>query len=197
MADDSAGEPSLRSASVSVCPASPSSATTSNVCARFSQAHCRLTPFAVASLANAACAGRRMQIWAAARATPPSEPRMTPGSALGLPMAAAIAARAASGAPGLATIHPGPPAAAAGAAAPGRRKPALPAEAGAYRNRQWERLRGKPGITCTWQVKGRAEIPFQRQAIMDRAYLRQRSFVTDLKLLVMTVPAVIGGRGAY
>ena len=76
-------------------------------------------------------------------------------------------------------------------------RPALPAEAGAYRNRQWERLRGKPGITCTWQVKGRAEIPFQRQAIMDRAYLRQRSFVTDLKLLVMTVPAVIGGRGAY
>ena len=45
-------------------------------------------------------------------------------------------------------------------------------------------------------MKGRAEIPFQRQAIMDRAYLRQRSFVTDLKLLVMTVPAVIGGRGA-
>ena len=76
-------------------------------------------------------------------------------------------------------------------------RPALPSEAAAYRDRQWDRLRGKPGITCTWQVKGRAEIPFQRQAIMDRAYLRNRTFVTDLKLLFLTVPAVLGGRGAY
>ncbi|MEH6724384.1 MAG: sugar transferase, partial [Qipengyuania sp.] len=76
-------------------------------------------------------------------------------------------------------------------------RPALPAEAATYRDRQWERLRGKPGITCTWQVKGRAEIPFHRQAIMDRAYLENRSFATDLRLLLMTVPAVIGGRGAY
>ena len=76
-------------------------------------------------------------------------------------------------------------------------RPALPSEAASYRDRQWERLGGKPGITCSWQVKGRAEIPFHRQAIMDRAYLRRRSFVTDLRLLAMTVPAVIGGRGAY
>lgn len=76
-------------------------------------------------------------------------------------------------------------------------RPALPSEAASYRNRQWERLYGKPGITCSWQVKGRAEIPFHRQAIMDRAYLRRRSFATDLRLLAMTVPAVIGGRGAY
>ncbi|WP_083508316.1 WecB/TagA/CpsF family glycosyltransferase [Erythrobacter sp. AP23] len=76
-------------------------------------------------------------------------------------------------------------------------RPALPTEAASYRDRQWERLYGKPGITCSWQVKGRAEIPFHRQAIMDRAYLRRRSFATDLRLLAMTVPAVIGGRGAY
>ena len=76
-------------------------------------------------------------------------------------------------------------------------RPALPSEAAAYRDRQWDRLGGKPGITCTWQVKGRAEIPFQRQAIMDRAYLRHRTLATDLKLLFLTVPAVLGGRGAY
>lgn len=76
-------------------------------------------------------------------------------------------------------------------------RPALPSEVANYQGRQWERLQGKPGLTCSWQVKGRAEIPFYRQAIMDRAYLRNRSFRTDLKLLAMTVPAVIGGRGAY
>ena len=76
-------------------------------------------------------------------------------------------------------------------------RPALPGEAESYRGNQWERLHGKPGITCSWQVKGRAEIPFHRQAIMDRAYLRHRSFAKDLRLLAMTVPAVLGGRGAY
>lgn len=76
-------------------------------------------------------------------------------------------------------------------------RPALPTEVAQYRGRQWERLAGKPGITCSWQVKGRAEIPFHRQAIMDRAYLRRQSLMTDLKLIARTVPAVIGGRGAY
>ena len=76
-------------------------------------------------------------------------------------------------------------------------RPALPGEVAQYHGRQWERLSGKPGITCSWQVKGRAEIPFHRQAIMDRAYLRRQSLLTDLKLIARTVPAVIGGRGAY
>ena len=76
-------------------------------------------------------------------------------------------------------------------------RPPLPEEWVEFAGWHRAKLAVVPGITCTWQVKGRAEIPFQRQAIMDRAYLRQRSFVTDLKLLVMTVPAVIGGRGAY
>ncbi|GAB5348340.1 WecB/TagA/CpsF family glycosyltransferase [Alteriqipengyuania sp. 357] len=76
-------------------------------------------------------------------------------------------------------------------------RPALATEVIEYRGRQWERLGGKPGITCVWQVKGRAEIPFHRQAIMDRAYLRRRSLLTDIKLLALTVPAVVTGRGAY
>lgn len=76
-------------------------------------------------------------------------------------------------------------------------RPALPGEVAQYNGRQWERLSGKPGITCSWQVKGRAEIPFHRQAIMDRAYLRRQSLMTDLRLMALTVPAVIGGRGAY
>ncbi|WP_299307711.1 WecB/TagA/CpsF family glycosyltransferase [uncultured Croceicoccus sp.] len=75
-------------------------------------------------------------------------------------------------------------------------RPALANEVAAYRGHQIERLHGAPGITCTWQVKGRALIPFERQAIMDRAYLRKRSFMTDMRLLAATVPAVIGGRGA-
>lgn len=76
-------------------------------------------------------------------------------------------------------------------------RPALASEVVAYRGTHWERLKGKPGITCTWQVRGRAEIPFERQAIMDRAYLKKTNLWVDLKLLLCTPGAVLGGRGAY
>lgn len=76
-------------------------------------------------------------------------------------------------------------------------RPALPCEVAVYRDAQWDRLKGKPGITCTWQVRGRAEIPFERQAIMDRAYLKRTNLWVDLKLLFCTPGAVLSGRGAY
>lgn len=76
-------------------------------------------------------------------------------------------------------------------------RPALPCEVVVYRDAQWDRLKGKPGITCTWQVRGRAEIPFERQAIMDRAYLKRTNLWVDLKLLLCTPGAVLSGRGAY
>ena len=76
-------------------------------------------------------------------------------------------------------------------------RPALPSEVATYRGSHWQRLAGKPGITCTWQVRGRAEIPFERQAIMDRAYLKRTNLWVDIKLLLSTPGAVLGGRGAY
>lgn len=76
-------------------------------------------------------------------------------------------------------------------------RPALPSEVTTYQGSHWQRLNGKPGITCTWQVRGRAEIPFERQAIMDRAYLKRTNLWVDIKLLLCTPGAVLGGRGAY
>lgn len=76
-------------------------------------------------------------------------------------------------------------------------RPALGSEVSVYQKSAYRRLGGKPGITCIWQVSGRAEIPFQRQLAMDVAYLKNRSIITDLWLLVRTIPAVLTGRGAY
>jgi len=76
-------------------------------------------------------------------------------------------------------------------------RPALISEVSTYRGSHWKRLAGKPGITCTWQVRGRADIPFERQAIMDRAYLKRANLWIDLVLLLCTPGAVISGRGAY
>lgn len=76
-------------------------------------------------------------------------------------------------------------------------RPALPQEVVRYGDRSRKRLQGKPGITCTWQVSGRAEIPFDRQVELDIAYVEQRSVLKDIGLLLRTVPAVISARGAY
>lgn len=76
-------------------------------------------------------------------------------------------------------------------------RPALPDEVAAYSRDSLERLQGKPGITCTWQVSGRADISFAQQVIMDVDYLRQHSLWFDVILMMKTIPAVLSGRGAY
>jgi lipopolysaccharide/colanic/teichoic acid biosynthesis glycosyltransferase len=49
----------------------------------------------------------------------------------------------------------------------------------------------KPGMTGLWQVSGRSRLPMSRALELDRAYALQRSLLTDLKILVKTIPAVL------
>lgn len=76
-------------------------------------------------------------------------------------------------------------------------RPPIPEEVARYKPWQRERLAAKPGLTCTWQVSGRSDIPFEEWVQMDIDYIRQGDLVLDLKLLLLTIPAVITGRGAY
>lgn len=76
-------------------------------------------------------------------------------------------------------------------------RPALPDEVEAYSLHQRRRLDVRPGITCIWQVSGRGDIPFERQAEMDIEYIERQTLRTDIVLLFRTIPAVLGGRGAY
>lgn len=76
-------------------------------------------------------------------------------------------------------------------------RPPLPSEVERYTMLERQRLSVIPGLTCIWQVNGRSEIPFPQQVRMDIDYIQQRSMGADLKLLAKTLPAVIGGRGAY
>jgi len=75
-------------------------------------------------------------------------------------------------------------------------RPPLPLEVAAYTLTERTRLDVPPGITCTWQVSGRSEIPFDRQVEMDIDYIHAQSIRFDLRLLLQTVPAVVFGRGA-
>jgi lipopolysaccharide/colanic/teichoic acid biosynthesis glycosyltransferase len=76
-------------------------------------------------------------------------------------------------------------------------RPPLPEEVANYEPWQLERLSVRPGLTCIWQVSGRSDIPFERWVELDIQYVRTRSLLLDLKILLLTPWAVISGRGAY
>ncbi|MEL6861248.1 MAG: WecB/TagA/CpsF family glycosyltransferase [Pseudomonadota bacterium] len=76
-------------------------------------------------------------------------------------------------------------------------RPALPVEVEKYSPVERRRLRGKPGITCFWQIQGRADLPFDRQVVLDVAYLQKRTIWLDIVILLKTPMAVLTARGAY
>jgi lipopolysaccharide/colanic/teichoic acid biosynthesis glycosyltransferase len=69
-------------------------------------------------------------------------------------------------------------------------------EVSKYERWQRRRLSVTGGITCTWQVSGRSEIPFREWMRLDMRYVAARSVWRDVCLLARTLPAVVSGRGA-
>ena len=54
----------------------------------------------------------------------------------------------------------------------------------------------KPGLTGYWQVSGRSEINFDKRIEMDATYVRKRSIIYDLWIILKTPWAMISGQGA-
>jgi exopolysaccharide biosynthesis polyprenyl glycosylphosphotransferase len=75
-------------------------------------------------------------------------------------------------------------------------RPPVPGEVNKYEIDHRGRLSMRPGITCLWQVSGRNEIAFGDWVKLDLEYIERWSLRLDLEILVMTVPAVLSGRGA-
>src|SRR5438046_5256957 len=76
-------------------------------------------------------------------------------------------------------------------------RPPLPYELQHYA--PWHRrrvLEAKPGITGLWQVTGRSRTTFAEMVRLDLRYARRRSLWTDLRILLRTPGAVVGGKGA-
>ena len=76
-------------------------------------------------------------------------------------------------------------------------RPPLPREVARYSLADRRRLAIKPGITCIWQISGRAEIDFPGQVALDVRYIESRNLRQDVKILCKTIPAVLRGTGAY
>jgi lipopolysaccharide/colanic/teichoic acid biosynthesis glycosyltransferase len=55
----------------------------------------------------------------------------------------------------------------------------------------------RPGVTGLWQVSGRQSLSRADRIHLDGEYVRRMSLRLDLTILVRTLPAVLGGRGAY
>ena len=60
-----------------------------------------------------------------------------------------------------------------------------------------QRLIVKPGLTCYWQVCGRARIKWDRWVQLDLQYIQDMSILKDLELIFRTFPAIFGKDGAY
>jgi lipopolysaccharide/colanic/teichoic acid biosynthesis glycosyltransferase len=76
-------------------------------------------------------------------------------------------------------------------------RPPVPREVALYSLADRRRLSVKPGITCIWQVSGRAEIDFPGQVILDVDYIESQSLRKDIRILAKTPRAVVFGSGAY
>jgi undecaprenyl-phosphate galactose phosphotransferase len=55
----------------------------------------------------------------------------------------------------------------------------------------------KPGITGLWQVSGRSNTDYRRRVAIDVCYVRNRSILLDLWILLKTTLVVLGRHGAY
>ena len=76
-------------------------------------------------------------------------------------------------------------------------RPPVPSEVREYTLEDRKRLDVIPGITCLWQIKGRSDIPFNEQVQLDKEYILASSLWKDFVILFKTIPAIIGGKGAY
>ena len=76
-------------------------------------------------------------------------------------------------------------------------RPPVPSEVAGYTEEDRARLAVRPGLTCIWQVSGRSNLPFPDQVRLDRQYIERRGMLLDLKLIILTIPAVISQRGAW
>jgi exopolysaccharide biosynthesis polyprenyl glycosylphosphotransferase len=75
-------------------------------------------------------------------------------------------------------------------------RPLIPVEDERVQGWARGRLDLTPGITGYWQVLGRTRIPFEEMVKLDYLYVMNWSLWEDVRLMLRTLPVVLGGRGA-
>jgi exopolysaccharide biosynthesis polyprenyl glycosylphosphotransferase len=76
-------------------------------------------------------------------------------------------------------------------------RPNLPEEVEQYQEWHKKRLTVSPGITGMWQVSGRSDLTFDEMVLLDIYYVENWNLAMDLGILLRSIPAILGARGAY
>jgi lipopolysaccharide/colanic/teichoic acid biosynthesis glycosyltransferase len=71
-------------------------------------------------------------------------------------------------------------------------RPAIPYELTYYEPAYFARQLVKPGMTGLWQVLGRDQLPASEMMSLDARYVREQSLGLDLRILALTLPALLG-----
>jgi exopolysaccharide production protein ExoY len=70
-------------------------------------------------------------------------------------------------------------------------RPCVPYEFEKYEAWQRERFNAFPGLTGLWQVSGKNRTTFDEMMHLDIKYARTRAFWLDIRIILMTVPALL------
>jgi lipopolysaccharide/colanic/teichoic acid biosynthesis glycosyltransferase len=75
-------------------------------------------------------------------------------------------------------------------------RPPIQYEVESYPPHAFRRFAVRPGVTGLWQVRGRSLLTFPQMIELDTEYVERRSVPLNLKILLLTVPTVVHGKGA-
>ncbi len=76
-------------------------------------------------------------------------------------------------------------------------RPILAFQMEACNQHERQRFIVQPGLTCYWQISGRANVKWEDWVELDLKYIEDMSLWTDFKIILKTIPAVFDREGAY
>ncbi|OCT10698.1 multidrug MFS transporter [Paenibacillus pectinilyticus] len=76
-------------------------------------------------------------------------------------------------------------------------RPPLVREVEQYSDYHKQRLHVVPGCTGLWQISGRNNVSFEKMVELDLQYIKSRSIMTDLKIILKTSKVLLGSKDAY
>jgi exopolysaccharide production protein ExoY len=70
-------------------------------------------------------------------------------------------------------------------------RPCTPYEFELLTERHKHRCEARPGLTGLWQISGKNKTTFEEMMDLDLKYVREKSLWLDLKIMALTVPAIL------
>jgi lipopolysaccharide/colanic/teichoic acid biosynthesis glycosyltransferase len=76
-------------------------------------------------------------------------------------------------------------------------RPPLPREVEQYNDYEKQRLFVTPGCTGLWQISGRSSLGFEEMVELDIQYIKERSILYDIKIIIRTIRVLLGSKDAF